>query len=671
MIDGLDEARRDRDLLFDDLSELGQRKDVHLVCTSRYQRDQSNLRFERAELAGLTNEQIATYLEGEGIQHPQSIIYRFNSAGRNLMRNPLHLSCIAKCLEKKGAGSTVPKNLAAVYNTCLCGMLRSKVEPDGNTDVDYLIHQLGSFAYRNLLDSTTPPLRVFLMSSSIEAQEAERIEAAGKRGGLLVATSIGTEFSHAVFQEYLAANYLSKLSESQIESFCSEHRNDGHLRNLFRILCGCIDNKQKQAVILDYLEANNLSLYMDCLRSRFNLSESMQGSLAKKDIEELAEQSLKSYRNLSSTYLQSMKPHLPFWQSLSTTNAPIQAVFTYDLATTTMQIELSEQQDTGGDLVVSPPDNREEALITTPDGTTMPLLSLRASNQPGLHMYKPEGMYGGLDCAREIAVSMIMDDIRDFFSSPFPIVYEPFSMRVGIVEEALRKCSIKHTSNDGYPRNLSLKNCNSEAFGVLIDGKAGQTVMVEGRQIPLSALYYLMRALEQEGQDYLALLPPPTDVPKPKDTKNWNHYKEETIRTHCATILLAREKAYRQYIETFMCELGPYLGRYASGPNSLRMSFAKGQGDGFESDWRIHVTPWPVEKEGDAKVVFVAEDLTSEGLRKRSDEYAKAARMLGRVNPKYHESRMGSATLLGDVLYIRKTVIRRVKEEIEDLFRLN
>ena len=34
-------------------------------------------------------------------------------------------------------------------------------------------------------------------------------------------------------------------------------------------------------------------------------------------------------------------------------------------------------------------------------------------------------------------------------------------------------------------------------------------------------------------------------------------------------------------------------------------------------------------------------------------------------------SRMGSAPLLGDVLHIRKIVIRRVKGEIEDSFRLN
>ena len=54
------------------------------------------------------------------------------------------------------------------------------------------------------------------------------------------------------------------------------------------ILCGCTASATKQKLILDQLENNNLSLYMDCLRGRMNLSDELEGKLSKTDITTIA-----------------------------------------------------------------------------------------------------------------------------------------------------------------------------------------------------------------------------------------------------------------------------------------------------------------------------------------------------------------------------------------------
>ncbi|MBE6472173.1 MAG: NACHT domain-containing protein [Coriobacteriaceae bacterium] len=673
MVDGLDEARKDRDLLLNELALYARRERSQIICSSRVESDCSIIGIDCVRLDSLSNEQVIGFLKANGIYHAHSVMSRFSDAGRKLMQNPLHLSCLVRFLYVQG-DNAVPRNLSAVYDECITSMLDFKIEPDAEMDSSYVRRQLGSYALKKLLDPETLPLRSFLISA-MTAEEANQIEAHGKRSGLLVKTHDGTDFSHCVLQEYLAADYLAHQSKSYIKSFCEKHGHEKLLANLFQLLCGCIKSGDKQAVVFDYLECNNLALYMDCLRGRQNLSEQVQDAPSKEEIEAIARQALKSYINISAIYLEAMKPHIPFWRSLSALDTPIRANVSYSPYTTVMHIELLEKRNDGDDAIsVELSDDAQGPTMTTADGIVMPILSLRASDRPEVHVYRVKNIYGGIDCAREIAISMVSDDIESFFKSSTTILTEPLGMRVGLIEGALRNRSLSRWSDTGKREILTLRNCNADEFGAIINGKPDYLINIDGVTIPNSVLYCLIKLLEMSGEEYLRFLPPEPDNVDCASRWVWDMYKEETVKKRCAIALLECERSYREYVETFMGGLCPYLPSYVEGPLSLRVALRKGDGDDYGSDWHIRISQFPTDKDEDTKVEFVTgffpEAFPGGGFAERANEYTKVARMLGRPGTNYHEWQIGSADVLRDCTYIRKTVIKRVKEEVESLFRL-
>ena len=128
---------------------------------------------------------------------------------------------------------------------------------------------------------------------------------------------------------------------------------------------------------------------MDCLRGRQNLSEQVQDAPSKEEIEAIARQALKSYINISAIYLEAMKPHIPFWRSLSALDTPIRANVSYSPYTTVMHIELLEKRNDGDNAIsVELSDDAQGPTMTTADGIVMPILSLRASDRPEVHVYR-------------------------------------------------------------------------------------------------------------------------------------------------------------------------------------------------------------------------------------------------------------------------------------------
>lgn len=674
LVDGLDEARRDRDLLCKELYEFVRRPEARLICTSRFGGDAVVLGVRCLELTGFSEAQVCTLLTQRGIEQPYLVLRQFDASGRNLMSNPLHLSCLARVLKQRG-NDAVPKNLAEIYAACIHGMLETKIEPDSISDVSYLEYHLGSYAIEKLVNPESVSLRSYLMKA-VSPDEAGRIEARGMVGGLLKRTYYGTDFSHPVLQEYLAAYYASTLDASEIAKLCDEYGRDELLNNFFKILCGCLSNLRKQSTVLDYFERNNLLLYMECLRARFNLSGRMKDGLAKEQVKEIVHQAIESYTDISAKYLVDMKAEMPFWRSLSAVNVPVCAVVDYNPTTTVIHITLKEMREGDEIVQLSLSGDADGPVVVTSEGVAVKLLSLRCSDSPEIHVYRIKDYFGGLDCAREIAISMIRDDIRDFFSNPATILREPVGMRCGFVESALRKSSAYYRATNASGGKFSLRNYTSDAFWSMIAGGQDHLVKVDGFDVPVSVVYCMMKLLEMEGgSDYLQFLPPAPDKPRDSGGWIWEFYTEESVKRWCATALLECEISYRQYVETFMTHLAPFLPAYSAGPLSVRIEVNKGDQEGFRgTDWRICKAPLPVESCEEAAAVlvdgFFSSGHTCDGFAQRSREYAVVAKAMGRKGDYYYEQQMDGASLLNNCTFIRNTVIERVKKEIEELFRL-
>lgn len=168
-----------------------------------------------------------------------------------------------------------------------------------------------------------------------------------------------------------------------------------------------------------------------------NLSDEIEERLCKDDIEGIAEQALATYINISNRYLRKTKSHIPFWKALSSPDAPIRMEASYSVATTVMNIVLKERHPGEDSVVVELSDDSQGPVMVGPDGCVAPISSMRISNRPETHIYRIGAVYEGIDCAREMAISMVNDDLKGFFDSAEPILSEPIGMKTAFTEEAL------------------------------------------------------------------------------------------------------------------------------------------------------------------------------------------------------------------------------------------
>lgn len=673
IVDGLDEARCDRDLFFDELAQYAADADSSLICSSRFERDCKRIGIQGMSLQDFDDEDVVSYLEQKGIDSPRSLLTNLSKTGRDLMHNPLRLSCLAEYFLNKGTNS-VPRNLSVIFESCIDSMIEAKTASSDGLDSDYLKYQLGSYALECMAEESPRPLRVFLLSKQTPS-EAERIEQAGKDSGLLSITNGVVDFSHSVLQEYLAAEFLSSQSITTITSYCKQHLENPLLENFFVILCGCTKDVSKQAAILDHLEDNNLPLFMKCLRGRMNLSNELEARLSRTELTKIAEQALKTYSNIADRYLKKMKPYMPFRHTLSSPDAPIRMEMSYSAESTVARITLKEKHPGEEDISLRISDDAQGPIMKTAEGFTVPIISIRSSNRPETHVYRIGRLYEGIDCARELAISMINDDLKDFFNSAATVLYEPLPMKVGFVEEALRKSRINIGESGGLPRNPSLRNSTAKEIGQALNGKPIYFINVANVDIPISVVPNLVQILELGQEDPLQYLPPLPDNYGKGHHWVWDLYTDQLCESWCKFILVECEKSYRQFIKTFMEEIGEYLPNYADGPFCLNVSIKPAKKGEYPQDRLIRVSPSPVESEKEIKVI-IGKDNSQErpfddNFETRAENCLRSERLLGRPGNYYYEHAYGSADLQREPAFMHNNVRNRIQKELEKLFKLS
>lgn len=673
IVDGLDEARCDRDLFFEELAQYAADADSPLICSSRFERDCKRIGIQGMRLQDFDDEDVVSYLEQKGIDSPRSLLTNLSKAGRDLMHNPLHLSCLAEYFLNKGTNS-VPRNLSVVFESCIESMIEAKTASSDELDSDYLKYQLGSYALECMTEDRPKPLRTFFLTKQTPS-EAELIEQAGKDSGLLNITNGVVDFSHSVLQEYLAAKFLSSQSILTIITYCKQHFENPLLENFFVILCGCTTDASKQAAILDHLENNNLPLFMGCLRGRMNLSSKIEARLSRDELIRIAEQALKTYSNIADRYLRKMKPYMPFRHTLSSPDAPIRMEMSYSAESTVARITLKEKHPGEEDISLRISDDAQGPIMKTAEGFTVPIISIRSSNRPETHVYRIGRLYEGIDCARELAISMINDDLKDFFNSAETVLYEPLPMKVGFVEEALRKSRINIGESGGLPRNPSLRNSTAKEIGQALNGKPIYFINVANVDIPISVVPNLVQIIELGQGDPLHYLPPLPDNYGKGHHWVWDLYTDQLCESWCKFILVECEKSYRQFIKTFMEEIGEYLPNYADGPFSLKVSIKPAGKCEYPQDRQIRISPTPIDNEKEIQVIITNDDshggFFDNGFETRAENCLRAERLLGRPGNYYYEYTYGSAEILREPAFVHNNVRDRIKKELQELFKLN
>lgn len=406
-----------------------------------------------------------------------------------------------------------------------------------------------------------------------------------------------------------------------------------------------------------------------------NLSNELEARLSRTELTKIAEQALKTYTNITDRYLRKMKPYMRFRHTLSSPNAPIRMEMSYSAESTVARITLKEKHPVDEEISLSITDDAQGPIMKTAEGFSIPIISIRSSNRPETHVYRIGRLYEGIDCARELAISMINDDLKDFFNSAETVLDEPLPMKVGFVEEALRNSRINIGESGGQPRKPSLRNSTAKEIGQALNGKPIYFINVANVDIPISVVPNLVQILELGQGDPLQYLPPLPDNYGKGHHWVWDLYTDQLCESWCKFILVECEKSYRQFIKTFMEDIGKYLPNYADGPFSLKMSIKPAGKGEYPQDRQIRVSPTPVDNEDEIQVIITNDDSHGgsfdNGFETRAENCLRAERLLGRPGNYYYEQSYGSAELLREPAFVHNNVRNRIQKELEKLFKLN
>jgi hypothetical protein len=279
LVDGLDEARHQADLLYAELLRIARRTPTRVIATCRKQDYKQELRerFDECSIDPLTEEQVIGYAsrEFEGMPGAPTGVQFFYGIGEDLAQmvlNPLFLVMTVAVMKTKTDGR-IPKNRAELYSDYAYALLEGwehRRGPGGAFEVapETKATVLAEYAHTTW---RRPPDDAMFNSAVAEKKgfwDGAKVREELFRSGLLRAERGGPEFFHPSFKEYFFALDMSRRPDEKLVRFVEENHSDDAYIEVFAFLVGLPDDEDRQALVLDRLEINNLYLFRRCLDTR-------------------------------------------------------------------------------------------------------------------------------------------------------------------------------------------------------------------------------------------------------------------------------------------------------------------------------------------------------------------------------------------------------------------
>lgn len=146
-----------------------------------------------------------------------------------------------------------------------------------------ILHVLGKFAYETFSYSSYSYLEFDdRLSKVIEKNRAETIASVISSGLFKVSENI--TFLHKLFKEYCAAYYLAR--EYPLEEHAALYRelvSREEWKEVFIFISGLFEDREAQDAFLDFVMAENLPLYVECIKAKSDLLRN-EGQLDNKDL---------------------------------------------------------------------------------------------------------------------------------------------------------------------------------------------------------------------------------------------------------------------------------------------------------------------------------------------------------------------------------------------------
>lgn len=672
VIDGLDEVLVKRSSFFQEINRFRQKYSSQILVTSRFEADEKHLGSPSCfSLRALNDIEIKAYLAAT-IENSLTVLYEMPQSLHDLIKNPLYLNMLVEYLTSTKS-SMLPANIFELYDYYVDAALM-KYEVKHSIAVPKIDHsvikeKLGEFAYKSVSEFEKPISLKLLLEEGLSAESAQEVVDISLGSGLVCEKDGDIRFGSYSLQEYFAANWLSHEDNQLISTMIQLNNSEAYAR-IVVLLVGSLKNKSAQKVILDYLENNDLPLYIECLRKRYSLSnEHVRVSMA--DVEDMLIQMLDSFENLSKKYFAESKEFMPFWQVITEGGkGSLGVVADFNPQTTELSIEIVPATKNSDRVSVTGSDI--EAMVTiTSDHGVMPVFSMTSSAHPTRFFFNLKQVFGGVDCGRELAIKMLISNANDFFKSVMTLPTEPYAMQCCYIEEVVSKIDIDE--GNGKLSRLSLKKYPVSVIQRILKDAENERVRIGDTIVSLGAFPYLLEIIKRDGFNPKDALSPEMDTPE-NANRTWQCYSDEVYCKWAGTFYDYYQESYRQYVETFFPNIACLLPFYSAGPVQFRVAIAQPSDTDRFSD-RSFVLTWIPKKTLSECKTDVAVVPDGELMDFRDDEFQRhlvkldtQMSFLGRESHYTRYSSHAGMTLLYHDRDIRKEVLKTVKKEITKLF---
>lgn len=525
IFDALDEVLEDKDELFYQLIQLSKNTKNSIIVTSRvdYYKKHPQTGFNHYSLELLEVKQIQEMLSYYCDNKSIALFHNIPKRVLELMRIPLFLNMFIS-ISKRSGMNRMPSNYSELFQE----FIDCEFTEFSFYNKNIAISMLGKYAVQSLKNGECSEYFFELLHTMFKDGNIEKICEEIYDTGLISNSRQGIKFYHKTFQEFFVAIELSKWDEEKLEKWLNESLFQEKYQEIIVFLTGIISNKHKQNYILDYLEKNNLNLFIRALKSRRKFVV-LEETLNNKYVEKYFEQVLNTYDNLIKTHFSNIMYHFDGYDL----NGKICLHGSMDTAKKTISFrifsgELDEQRvciNSFGYKDANLEEYRKNKALMTSSGVhTMWYFNL-------------EMLSYGLDSSREIAIDIIQNQLKKMMDKK--VVFDSF-VDVLLAEDI--ETTLKFMREElgiQNSENLTLYSNDITALLEEMDNICSNNPRIEN----IRTMCLVLKKINKDTSELLDIKPDLTPIVDEKSFRVWDRYSEKQLVEKVRRILSLTNKA--------------------------------------------------------------------------------------------------------------------------------
>ena len=688
LLDGLDELQNDVDTFNDEIKQILRYEKVQIIATCRvneYYGIFSGL-LEPFYLLNLDDSQIETY--AENILGEKTVFRsKLSKSIWDLIHNPLFLTMTIEII-KNSSDRSLPRNKAELYLYFNRYLMKDWISQKGQLSdmIDTSIHTeiLKKYAYESLYKTESDVLLLHIIREIAGINLINKSRNSLFKTGIIQDNTYGPEFYHLSFKEYYAAEYISNWADDKLCVFINNYIYNNHYREIIIFITGLLRQRNKQAIVLDMLEMNNLSLYMDCLSQRYNFSSEIEDKYSYDFSIDYFNQLRNSYERIIMSNFSKIKNFFFPWcmQEKDLYDKPLAINGNFNANTPSVSFSFDFATDSGNCVSVEFIDTNPKVYHTTEDNTTneIPIFSLSSSD--GNYFYNLDLSGLGLDSAREVAIRTIKSQLKDILENKKLILLENYALNCELLDHLLEKIWVHKDillPNVQLKKKLSLSKYTVDELLDIINPIMNIRFPYLDHMLRLPVCYFSWYFLKKfkfaniNPNDYII---PEADFPQNKPIKYvWESYSDECLIERIKRIYDFVQYEYRKLVECAFPNLAMLLRYYRIGPVKYRIELFRNDNDssrggGINEIWE------PVENEALSNTEIVITASESKPINVTS--HAKIEILLKDISRKLRhfnryssdisvKSSLGITGFMTEKLPIRERVYKYLKEDFQKL----